>query len=142
MRDETEEDLARAIKGFEARLERIDQVRAQYKEPRRPHEIRRNALSYLLARCSEVCEEFQQLVQRIDSDVPASLVSELRLCEEELFEFKAGLTKLRERCSQKMEQNLLDCAEKIEAIAEHIATVELEAGRLSGSWFPDYAARL
>jgi hypothetical protein len=141
LRDDTEETLARAVQGAQARLRQFREIADSYELPKRPHEIRRNALSYLIAQSSALAAFFQQFVERFDEPVSADLLEELKKAGAELCQFTQQLEKLRERCSQKMSQNLIQCLEQFDALQERIRDVELQAGRRSGSWFPDYAGR-
>jgi hypothetical protein len=144
MKDETEVLLARWIREMEALVEHFDTLARNWQQPQRPHDIRRNALSYLIASCSEVEQEFSRTTSSLvgQNSVSIDLINELGECEQELSRLHRRLESLREMCSRKTGDNLADCLRRTDAIIERIAAVELKAGRNSGCWFPDYTARV
>lgn len=142
LRDETEEALARAIKGSEARMNRFEGVLEEYEPPNRPFEIRRNALSYLIVRCQELVVHFEKLIKGCDELVSEDLLAQVVQSKDEIENLAQRMSTLRERCSQSMESNLTEFLDQVTIIAQVIDDVELEAGVRSGCWYGDYKGRL
>lgn len=139
MRDETEEALTRAIQGAKARLASMKNVQSGYDGPKRPHEVRRNTLSYLLKKSLEVAHWYQQLVDI--GGISPDLLVELQDCLLVLDGMSVRLRRLRERSSQKMAQNLSECLEQLKMVRNRLNIIERHAGSRSGCWFGDYLHR-
>ncbi len=134
MRDNTEEALARAIKGAEARLAQISAASDSYRLPKMPHEVRRNGLAFLFARSPDVIAALTLLIESCEG-VGEDLLADLKGCKSELVELMNIFALLRERSSQKMEDNMRDCVARIVAINEHLDDIGIEAGKRGGNLF-------
>jgi hypothetical protein len=141
MRDSTEESLGRALKSAQAGLAKLESVVDNYQLPKRPHEIRRNALSFLMVKTSEVREQYLQQLSFHEATLSHDIKEEFATFASELLKMMATFEKLRERSSQKMEQNLQQCLTELEALIERVEALELKAGLRHDVWFPDYAQR-
>lgn len=142
MRDETEEALGRALNGARQRFEKMQELASGYELPRRPHEIRRNSLSYLIQKSIEVHNAFLRMMEeQLDDKVDADLLAEMQACGVELTKVRTQLETLRERCSQKMSGNMESVATFLEGIYDRMSEVELQAGLRAKLPFADYRRR-
>ncbi len=135
MRDETEEALARAVKGAEARLAQISAACDSYTLPSLPHEVRRNGLAFLLARSPAVIAALTRLIEECDGNVSPDLLAELKTCQSDLVELMNIFATLRERSSQKMGDHMQDCVVRITAINAHLDDIGIEAGTRGGNLY-------
>ena len=143
LRDDTEEALARAVKGAEARLAQVSAACDSYTMPKLPYEIRRNGLAFLFARSPQVIAPLTRLIKDCDGVVSQDLLAELKTCQCELVELMNTFDTLRERCSQKMGDNMQDCVARITAINEQLDSIGIEAGTRAGNLYryPSWADR-
>lgn len=132
MRDITEESLARSLKGAKAQLEKLKKAEADYSLPRRPHEIRRTALSFLIVSTTKILEELQVLITDIRDDASSDLKLEVEGCAAQLIEFKANLELLRERSSRRLEESLSQASENLQDIIKQLEKIASEAGKRAG----------
>jgi hypothetical protein len=132
MRDATEESLSRSLKGARAQLAKLEQVRSEYELPKRPHEIRRNALSYLVISCDKILSGLKDLQKACVGADSSDLLADFAQGLAELAQLKTQFELLRERSSQKMESNLQDCRDKLEGTIRRFEAVTREAGRRTG----------
>jgi|AGTN01.3.fsa_nt_gi hypothetical protein len=142
MRDETEEALARALNGARQRFAKMDELASNYELPKRPHEIRRNSLSYLIQQSIEVHKGFLYMMEhQLDDKVDADLLAEMHACGAELTKVRTQLETLRERCSQKMSGNMQAVVTFLEGVYDRMSEVELQAGLRARLPFADYHRR-
>lgn len=97
----------------------------------------------LIVRCTEIAQKYADLLAEGDglATVDPDLKERLKQCHHDLCQMTATFTKLRERCSQKMEKNISDCLARLKEIHGRVNAVELEAGLRAGLWFVDYGRR-
>jgi hypothetical protein len=131
MRDATEESLSRSLKGAEAQLAKLQAAHKQYELPKRPHEIRRTALSYLILFCHKIRRELDELKEGACS-ASSDLLAELDSSIAAMAALKSRLELLRERSSQKMEENLLSCQAQLDELIINLEALAKEAGKRSG----------
>jgi hypothetical protein len=129
MRDATEETLARSLRGAKAQLEKIKEVLAAYEMPSRPHEIRRNSISYLIVSLAKIIANLDGLRVVCEPDASGDLVEELGHSIEELRRLNARFESLRERCSQKVGQSLDVCEGELNGLINRIGLLAGEAKR-------------
>lgn len=122
LRDDFEQDLARAVRGAGLRLERMRHFLDRYQLPRRPHLIRKNALGVLVASGGEVAEAVRKFRQRT-ADAAPHLVSALEKGEKHLLRLNATLTRLRNQPTRKMSQPLKDCLQELQSIFKEFEDV-------------------
>lgn len=132
LKDETEEMLLRLVRLMQSRSDQLSAVVQSYELPKRPHEIRRNSLSYLIAECLKLANAFSHILTEECPDASPDLLAELNLCQQEIAKEHAGLQQLRERSSQKMGEQMIECLKRMVSIHLRTDAVELQA-RTRGS---------
>jgi hypothetical protein len=143
LKDDTEEALARAVTAASGGLAKLEQAYSSYELPKRPHEIRRNTLSVLIVNCAEVSGHVLTLFTDHCNDASPDLVAVLTQSYADLKALTERLKKLRERCSQKMSENISECRDTMDAIAQRIDDAGFEASKRAGSvrWYNGWRQR-
>ena len=131
MRDATEEPLARSLRGAKAQLEKLKEVLAAYEMPSRPHEIRRNSISYLIVSLAKIIANLDVLRAACESDASRDLLEELDHSIDKLRQLNFRFELLRERCSQRVGKNLEVCVTDLEMF---IGELEKLAGEARRRW--------
>lgn len=142
LKDDTEEMLARALSGARQRLSAFRTLVENYTPPRKPHEIRRIAMSHLLRSAAKSANRFRQMRVELEDKISPDLAERFKTAERDLFALVSRVEALRDRTSQRMADHLDSCTEQLNAIADCFAGIELDAGLRSGCWFNDYGQRI